>query len=177
MSSRRDFLAGSAALAVASTSVFGDEKRAELPRGKAEHCVFVWLGGGQGHLDTWDPKAKGDPKEKKPGSYYDSIETAISGTRVCEHLSQCAKVLDRFNIVRTVNHDVIDEHAAATNRVHTGRPTSGTEIYPSIGSIVAQQRGVIAEGDPQALRDHSDNPRVREFLNRRSGPVPTEGGK
>ena len=152
MPSRRDFLVGSTAFAVAAgsplTSSFGEEKRAELPRGKAEHCVFVWLGGGQGHLDTWDPKAKGDPKEKKPGSYYDSIETAIPGTRVCEHLSRCANVLDRFNILRTVNHDVIDEHAAATNRVHTGRPTSGTELFPSIGSIVAQQRGPIADGVP-----------------------------
>ncbi len=152
MPSRRDFLAGTTAFAfVAGASpklILGETKPAELPRGKAEHCVFVWLGGGQGHLDTWDPKTKGDPKEKKPGSYYDSIETAISGTRVCEHLPHCAKILDRFNIVRTVNHDVIDEHAAATNRVHTGRPTSGTEIYPSIGSIVANQRGPISEGVP-----------------------------
>ena len=152
MPTRRDFLAGSTALAVAAGSplgsIFGDEKRSELPRGKAEHCVFVWLGGGQGHLDTWDVKTKGDPKEKKPGSYYDPIETAIAGTRVCEHLSRCAKILDRFNILRTVNHDVIDEHAAATNRMHTGRPTSGTEQYPSIGSIVAQQRGTITEGVP-----------------------------
>ena len=151
MHSRRDFL-GSTALAVAVgaplPSLFGDEKRTELPRGKAEHCVFVWLGGGQGHIDTWDAKTKGDPKEKKPGSYYDSIETAIAGTRVCEHLPRCAKILDRFNILRTVNHDVIDEHAAATNRMHTGRPTSGTEQYPSIGSIVAHQRGTMTEGVP-----------------------------
>lgn len=28
-------------------------------------------------------------------------------------------------------------------------------------------RGVIAEGEPRALRDRSDDPRVREFLNRR----------
>lgn len=156
MSTRRHFLhqaaSGSAAAALASLtlpiSAIGNDIKNELPLGKAEHCVFVWLGGGQGHLDTWDPKVKGDPKEKKPGSYYDSIETAIPGTRVCEHLSRCAKILDRFNIIRTVNHDVIDEHAAATNRVHTGRPTGGTEVYPSIGSIVAQQRGPITEGVP-----------------------------
>ena len=152
MTTRRRFLSQTAAITAATLTmprVQADEsKGAQLPRGKAEHCVFVWLGGGQGHLDTWDPKAKGDPKEKKPGSYYDSIETALSGTRVCEHLPRCAKILDRFNILRTVNHDVIDEHAAATNRMHTGRPTSGTEQYPSIGSIVAQQRGTITEGVP-----------------------------
>ena len=155
MPSRREFLSSSMALAATAgttlrSPTWADEEKkpSELPRGNAEHCVFVWLGGGQGHLDTWDPKTKGDPKEKQPGSYYDSIETAISGTRVCEHLPRCAKVLDRFNILRTVNHDVIDEHAAATNRMHTGRPTGGTEQYPSIGSIVAQQRGTITEGVP-----------------------------
>lgn len=160
MSTRRDFLAQSLTLSAVAMRPFGDSQTfgaesnskeippLEFPRGKAEHCVFVWLGGGQGHIDTWDPKAKGDPKGKKPGSYYDSIETAVPGTRVCEHLPKCATILDRFNIVRTVNHDVIDEHAAATNRMHTGRPTGGTEIYPSIGSIVAHQRGALAEGVP-----------------------------
>jgi len=38
-------------------------------------------------------------------------------------------------------------------------------------------RGVIAEGDPQQLRDTSPDARVREFLNRRSGADATEGGK
>ena len=36
-------------------------------------------------------------------------------------------------------------------------------------------RGVIAEGDPRELRDASGNPRVREFLNRRSSADPAEG--
>ncbi len=36
-------------------------------------------------------------------------------------------------------------------------------------------RGVIAEGDPRQLRDASPNPRVREFLNRRSRPDAAEG--
>src|SRR5207249_7673735 len=51
-------------------------------------------------------------------------------------------------LVRTVHHDVIDEHAAAVNRMHTGRSTTGTIIYPSIGSIVAHQRGAAGDGVP-----------------------------
>lgn len=152
MTTRRRFLSQTAAI---TTAALGDtdgaggrieEVATAVRQGRA--LRFRLAGGGQGHLDTWDSKTKGDPKEKKPGSYYESIETAISGTRVCEHLPRCGKILDRFNILRTVNHDVIDEHAAATNRMHTGRPTSGTEQYPSIGSIVAQQRGTITEGVP-----------------------------
>lgn len=152
MTTRRRFLSQTAAITTASagdTDGAGgriEEVATAVRQGRA--LRFRLAGGGQGHLDTWDSKTKGDPKEKKPGSYYESIETAISGTRVCEHLPRCGKILDRFNILRTVNHDVIDEHAAATNRMHTGRPTSGTEQYPSIGSIVAQQRGTITEGVP-----------------------------
>jgi hypothetical protein len=121
---------------------------ASLPVGKAEHCILIWLGGGACHIDTWDPKRRGDAKAKKPGSYYDPIDTAIPGTQLCEHLPRCAKILDRFNLVRTVHHEVIDEHAAATNRMHTGRPTSGTITYPSVGSIVAHRRGAVSDTAP-----------------------------
>lgn len=118
------------------------------PKGKAESCIFVWLGGGAGQIDTWDPKRKGDPKGKKPGSYYNPIDTAITGVQVCEHLPKCAAMLDRFTIVRSIHHEVINEHAAAVNRVHTGRPTSGTIVYPSIGSVVAHERGAAADKIP-----------------------------
>jgi hypothetical protein len=149
--SRREFLSASAAAAasLAVAPVVRGVESQKLPQlGKAEHCIFVWLGGGAGQIDTWDPKQLGDPQAKKPGSYYKAIDTAIPGVQVCEHLAGCAKVLDRFVLVRTVHHDVIDEHAAAVNRMHTGRVTSGTIVYPSIGSIVAHQRGAAGEGVP-----------------------------
>jgi hypothetical protein len=147
---RRDFVAGSAALAAGAglAPALTATDASPAPRGKAEHCIFVWLGGGAGQIDTWDPKQLGDPKAKKPGSYYPAIDTAIPGVQVCQHLSRCAKVFDRFIPVRTVHHEVIDEHAAAVNRMHTGRPTSGTIVYPSIGSIVAHQRGAAGDGVP-----------------------------
>src|SRR5262245_37630811 len=124
MMNRRDFLATSAALAAAP--VVAREPKPAPPRGKAEACIFVWLGGGMGQIDTFDPKAKGVNKgtPKKAGSLYDSIPTAVSGVRVSEHLRKTADLMDRITAVRTVNHKVIDEHAFATNLVHTGRLTS-----------------------------------------------------
>ena len=147
---RRDFLmgAGQAGLSLAAAGaalrasrLVAEGPSREMPRGAAEHCILIWLGGGACHIDTWDPKRKGDPKTKQPGSYYDAIDTALEGVQVCQHLPKCAAILDRFNLVRSVHHEVIDEHAAATNRMHTGRPTNSTVVYPSIGSIVAHQRG------------------------------------
>lgn len=116
--------------------------------GKAEHCIMIWLGGGMSQIDTFDPKAMGDAKAKKAGSYYPAIDTAVQGVQVCEHLSHTAKLMDRVTALRTVHHNVVDEHAAATNRMHTGRPTSGTVQYPSLGSIIAHERGAASAGVP-----------------------------
>jgi hypothetical protein len=148
--SRRDFLAAVTAAAPAAAGVRlarGSEAHA-FPRGKAEHCIFIWLGGGAAQIDTWDPKQKGDAKAGKAGSYYDAIPTAIAGVEVCAPLSRCATMLDRFAVLRTVHHGVIDEHARATNQVHTGRPTAGTITYPSIGSAVSHTRGAINDRVP-----------------------------
>ena len=119
-----------------------------IPMGKADHCIMLWLGGGACHVDTWDPKRKGDAKKRIAGSYYDAIDTAVKGIQVCEHLPRSAKIMDRLTLVRTVHHNTIDEHAAAVNRMHTGRSVSGTVIYPSIGSIIAHERGSGDEGVP-----------------------------
>ena len=32
------------------------------PKGKAEHCIFIWLGGGMSQIDTFDPKKRGNSK-------------------------------------------------------------------------------------------------------------------
>lgn len=141
---RRQFLIDSAALG-AATATAGTVTRLSaepLPpavQGKADSCILLWLGGGACHVDTFDPKRKSTGK-KDPGSYYDSIETAISGVRLCEHLPQLARVADHCVPVRSVHHDVVDEHAAATNRMHTGRPPTGTTVYPSVGSVVSHER-------------------------------------
>ena len=113
--SRRQFVAAASAAGAGMVSAprLSFAESGDVPLGKAEHCIMLWLGGGAGQMDTFDPKRKGDPKAKKPGSYYDAIDTAINGVQLCEHLPNCAKNLDRFNLIRTVHHDVIDEHAAA----------------------------------------------------------------
>jgi len=145
---RRDFLQAAAA-GVGGLALAGSASAADtLPKGKAEHCIMLWLGGGQGQIDTWDPKPKGDPKKKIAGGYYDAIDTAIPDVQVCEHLPHSAKMLDEMAILRTVWHDVIDEHGAATNRMHTGRPPSGTIVYPSIGSIISHQLSEVDASVP-----------------------------
>jgi hypothetical protein len=145
---RRDVLkTGISAVGAAASPL----ARAEaLPKGKADACIFLWLGGGAAHLDTFDPKVKGDGKGKA-GTYYDSISTAIPGARVCEHLKQSADLLDRCVLVRSLHHTIGSEHGAAANLVHTGRMPSGTLLYPSIGSIVSHELGPKSEDVPSYI--------------------------
>jgi len=150
MLTRRNFVKAGTSSAICMPSLLQGKESAKLnhPMGKAEHVISIWLGGGMGQIDTFDPKRKGDPKEKIPGSYYDAINTAVPGVQLCEHLPRVAPLMDRVTAVRTVNHKVIDEHAAATNFMHTGRPISGTVTYPSIGSLIAHERGPADESAP-----------------------------
>jgi hypothetical protein len=101
-------------------------------------------------IDTFDPKKRGNPKSKPsvPGTDYDVIDTAVPGIKYTEHLAQTALLAERVTAVRTINHTLGIEHALATNFVHTGRPVSGSTIYPSIGSVVAHQRGAAHDKVP-----------------------------
>jgi len=174
---RRQFIANSIAIptaALAADSLFAEENLEHMPwtfpAGKVEHVIMVWLGGGSCHIDTWDPKRLGDAKTGTAGSYYSPIDTAIAGTQVCEHLPRCANILDRFNILRTVHHDIIDEHAVATNMVHTGRKTTGTITYPSIGSAVSFHRKAVSEkAPPYVLIGYPNVTRGPGFLGSKAG--------
>ncbi|MSU50413.1 MAG: DUF1501 domain-containing protein [Opitutus sp.] len=152
---RRTFLSHVATATAAATLPAGlraaeSTRLIAHPKGRAEHCIFIWLGGGMSQIDTFDPKKRGNPKSKPsvPGTDYDVIDTAVPGVRFTEHLAQTARLAERVTAIRTVNHTLGIEHALATNFVHTGRPVSGSTIYPSIGSIVAHERGAADENVP-----------------------------
>jgi hypothetical protein len=170
---RRHFLRA-AALAPFAPALAKASTVAHMPKGKAEHCIFIWLGGGMAQEDTFDPKDLGDNlgSPKKAGSLYKSIETSVPGVRVCEHLSKTAKLMEHMTAIRTVNHKVIDEHAFATNIVHTGRMISGNVVYPSIGSIISHQRGAADPNVPAyILIGYPNVSRGPGFLGAKSGFV------
>jgi hypothetical protein len=173
--SRRDFLTR-ASLAAGALALPGLARasavKSAIPLGKAEHCIFIWLGGGYSQIDTFDAKpTKGDGK-KVAGCYYDIIDTAIPDAKFCEHLPRLAKMAEHLVPVRTVFHNVIDEHAAATNRMHTGRVPSGSVVYPSIGSIIAHQRGAAADNVPAyMLMGYPSATRGPGFLGPKAGYV------
>lgn len=143
---RRSFIKQTGVLsgaALAGSSALAAPAAINVPKGKAEHVVFIWLGGGMSQIDTFDPKRRGNSKAspKLAGSEYDTVDTVVPGVKFCEHLHRTAKIADRLTAMRTINHHLIDEHAFGTNFVHTGRLISGSITYPSIGSIIGHVRG------------------------------------
>jgi hypothetical protein len=180
---RRTFLTHSAALAAASTlpgSLWGSgalpagTRAVRMPKGKAEHCIFVWLGGGMSQIDTFDPKVRGNSRVRPtiPGTDYDVIDTVVPGVRYTEHLSRLARLADRITAVRSISHNLGSEHALATNFVHTARPISGSTIYPSIGSIVAHERGAASPDVPAyILMGYPSVSRGPGFLGSRHGYI------
>jgi len=167
---RRHFLSTSAVGAACLPNLVRAAASPALLKGKAEHVISIWLGGGMGQIDTFDPKQRGNPEKKIAGSYYASIPTAVREVQVCEHLKRTAPLMDRVTAVRTVFHDVIDEHAAATNRMHTGRAVSGTVVYPSLGSTIAHERKAALDGvPPYVLIGYPNVTRGPGFLGSRAG--------
>lgn len=171
---RREFLASSAAEAVAvpGLSAFANEAIAKSPIGKAEHVIMLWMGGGQAQVDTWDQKHVTKDGLKDPGSAYPGIDTAIPGVQICEHLAQMAPRMDKCVPVRSVHHEVIDEHGAAAYRMHIGRPVSGTIVYPSLASIISAMKGPGSDLMPSyVLMGQRSAGRNPGFLGAEHGPL------
>lgn len=174
--SRRDLLklgaVGTVGLIGSPSTILANSPTSSFPRGKAEHFIMIWLGGGAAQIDMLDPKRVSTDGLKDPGSAYPAIDTAIPGVQVCEHFSKTAPLMDRCIPVRSMHHEVIDEHAAASYRMHTGRPTSGTIVYPSIGSLVSAVKGPLNELVPTYVLMGNPSPaREPGFLGAQHGYV------
>ncbi len=73
-------------------------------------CILIFYYGGPSHIDMYDMKPKA-PAEIR--GQFSSIATSIPGLRVCEHLPQTARVMDRLAIVRSMHHPMTNHNAAA----------------------------------------------------------------
>ncbi len=102
--------------------------------------ILVWLAGGPSHLDMYDLKPQA-PAEIR--GEFRPIPTNVSGIEISEHLPHQAAMMDKLAIVRSAFH-TNGGHGMGSQWMQTGyQPTLevNNNIYPSIGSIVAQRLG------------------------------------
>jgi hypothetical protein len=113
---------------------------------KAKSCIFLFLEGGPPHQDMWDPKPEAPPEIRGP---FNAISTNVSGTFVTDQLPLCAKIADKYTIVRSHSHKE-NGHSTGYHYVMTGRrpnfadgdnPIPNNDYFPSIGSAVSRMLG------------------------------------
>lgn len=150
---RRSFvqlgIAGMASLGV------GDVLRAKAsslesqPDGTANAAILIWLDGGPSHLDLYDLKP--DAPDEIRG-LWQPIATNVPGMEISELFPKQAAVADKFSIVRSLHHGTGD-HFAGGHRMLTSKDmgvsgANNTGKFPSLGSIIGQQRGPREVGMP-----------------------------
>ena len=86
--------------------------------GTARSCVIIFLWGGPGQQDLWDPKPQAPSVLR---SEFSPIATRVPGIQITDQLPNLARQTERFTIVRSVTHRDF-EHGTAAYTALTGHP-------------------------------------------------------
>jgi hypothetical protein len=147
---RRNFLSVGALGAVGAASMMA---LPDLLRARAEaqaqgvatrdaSVVWLWLGGGATHVETFDPKMSA-PEEFR--STVGAVQTNVAGIQIGGLFNRMGAVADKMAFVRSFAHGS-GSHGAGTYWVNTGyasrnNEAQGAQAHPSNGSILARFRG------------------------------------
>lgn len=179
---RRALRAGSLGmLGLTLPKLFAAEQAAKKLPVRAKSVIFLYQFGGPSHVDTFDMKPDAPDGIR---SKFGQIETSVPGLRICEHLPEMAKVMDKVTLVRTVHHSMKNHNSAAYHAL-TGfappvddiRLKDSIELAPAYGSVVDH----VASGSsslpsfvalPTVMRDGSVTPgQHASFLGKRHDPL------
>ncbi|MBI3860782.1 MAG: DUF1501 domain-containing protein [Planctomycetia bacterium] len=107
--------------------------------GKARSVIFLWMGGGVTHIDSFDPKPEA-PEEIR--GTLSPIATSLPGVQFSEACPQLAKIAHKIALVRSYSHDSND-HLLSQAYTLSGRkvPMSQIQTEPNIGSVVSHLHG------------------------------------
>ena len=143
---RRDFLraGGLGALGLGlSGRVAG---AAELPAEGA--VILLMMVGGPSQLESFDPKPDAPSEVRGP---FRSIETAVPGIRVVEHLPEVARRMGRLTLVRSLHHGAAPIHETGLQLIGTGHLCRLDGDHPHFGSLAAQRLGSSGGLPPFAI--------------------------
>ena len=119
------------------------EAGTQLPfqNARAKSVVFLFCFGGPSQLETFDMKPDAPDTIRGP---FKPVASRTPGLQICEHLSRCAAVSDKFAVIKTMTHD-FNDHSGGGHYVQTGHrwhlPIGGgfnvtPNDWPAIGSVV-----------------------------------------
>jgi hypothetical protein len=143
---RRDFLkAGALGLGCLTLPDLLRARAAQTKEGKPSKntsVVWLWLGGGPTHVETFDPKMTA-PAEFR--SVTGALQTNVTGIELGGTFPKMARHMDKLAVVRSFAHRN-SGHGGGTHWVMTGYdypPADNNQapIKPGLGSILARHRG------------------------------------
>jgi hypothetical protein len=102
-------------------------------RAPARSAIFIWLGGGLSHHDTFDPKPAAAAEVR---GEYGAIATATPGVRFAESVPLLAQQMPRLAVLRTVSHTQ-GAHEPGQAYMISGYSFRAGHNFPSIGSVVS----------------------------------------
>jgi hypothetical protein len=144
---RRDFLQAGL-LGASGLALSGYLRRAAAGEvrvnAKAKQAIFVYLGGGPTHIDTFDPKPDAPDDIRGP---FKPIDTNVAGVRIAEHLPKLAQCADKYVIVRGVTH-TLAAHDLGTRYMNTGNRPLPSLVHPAYGAVAARELGGPADLPP-----------------------------
>ncbi|MEO8494055.1 MAG: DUF1501 domain-containing protein [Planctomycetota bacterium] len=145
---------------------------------KDTSVVWLWLGGGPTHVETFDPKMTA-PSEYR--SVTGEVKTNVPGVTLGGNFERMAAVADKMAFVRSFAH-TNSGHSGGTHYVMTGydnrlADNGAVSNRPGIGSIVSRVRGTNhpETGIPTYIRlggIYADGP---AFLGTAFGPFDPAG--
>jgi hypothetical protein len=107
--------------------------------GKAKNVIFLWMGGGMTHIDTWDPK---DGATKGPTDPIKANSGSGNMDRLGGTMEKMAKVANKFSIIRSMSSKT-GVHDQGTYVMKTGYEPRGTIVHPCIGAWASHFLGRI----------------------------------
>jgi hypothetical protein len=124
---------------------------------KSTSVVWLWLGGGPTHIETFDPKMSA-PAEFR--SIVGATKTNVTGVEIGSVFPKMARIADKMTFVRSFAHGN-SGHGGGTHWVMTGydfppADNNQPQVKPAWGSILARHRGANnpATGLPTYVRSN-----------------------
>ncbi len=144
-STRRDILRSGVGLTGLTLPTFLQARADGAISTQASSCIVIYLWGGIGHQESWDPRPEAllDLRGE-----FSAIETATPGIQFCEHLPLMAGHTDKLAVVRSLHHTVGGHGGAlyrsmTAQKVPTGKAKDRSN-WPSITAMISR----FCEADP-----------------------------
>jgi hypothetical protein len=134
--------------------------------GKAKHLIYLYMGGGMSHIDTFDPKS--DSETKGPT---DPIPTNADGVFIANNLPLLAKQMDKMAFIRSMTTKT-GVHESGTYYMKTGYQPRSTIVHPTVGPWAQKLLGKQAQRLPDSVTINGGPGPGAGFMEPSFAPVP-----